>query len=324
MFRSVVFSGGAIPAISFFGCLQYLEHVGLLSGVDTFVGSSAGCVVGFMTVLGFNPREACDFFMATGMQTHTLTELDVFDAMFGQQTCLDTLGFDDGSRWTAFLQDALVSKQGCRDITFAELAKATGKVFVVCVTNLTKVRREYLSVDTTPDMSVVLAVRMSLSVPILYVPVVYQGSIYVDGSVLDNLPIASSDGSRGGPPTTLALHIITEQVADMQTCKELPSPVQYMSLLLGAVISHAQRNNGNTSDCADHITRVGVPIPQKDCLCGFDLRSLAFDLTQEILVDLVSRGYIAARSRIEKMLDISCGDMSHAPDNGGGTSLPDT
>lgn len=303
-----MFSGGAIPAISFFGCLQYLEHVGLLTGVDTFVGSSAGCVVGFMTVLGFKPREACDFFMVTGMKTHTVTELDVFDAMFGQHTCLDTLGFDDGARWTAFLQDALESKLGRRDISFSELAKATGKVFVVCVTNLTKVRREYLSVDTTPDMSVILAVRMSLSVPVLYAPVMYQGSLYVDGSVLDNFPIASSNGSRGGPPTTLALYICNEHVGEA-LCKSLPSPVQYMSLLLGAVISHAQSNNGNTFDTASdnaHITRVGVPISQKDCLtCGFNLRSFAFELTDESLEDLVCRGYAAARSRIEAMLDIS-------------------
>lgn len=323
MFRSIVFSGGAIPALSFFGCLQYLEHVGLLPGVDTFVGTSAGCVVGFMTVLGFTPREACEFFMATGMQTHTLTELDVFDAMFGQRTCLDTLGFDDGSRWMSFLRDALEAKRKCRDITFAELAKATGKVFVVCVTNLTKVRREYLSVDTTPDMSVILAVRMSLSVPILYAPVMFEGSIYVDGSVLDNLPIASSQGLKGGPPTTLALYICTEQTGG-EPCSSnntLPSAVQYMALLLGAVIRHAQCNNGNTSAVEEHITRVGVSVQNRDSMtCGFNLRSLAFDLTRESLEDLVARGYAAARSRIETMLSAPC---IHPPDHRGGPAPAD-
>lgn len=306
MFKRVVLSGGAVPALSFFGSLQYLEHVGLLPGVDTFVGSSAGSVVGLLTVLGYSPHDSCKFFMSTGVCTHTLTELDVFESLFGQQTCLDTLGLDDGSHWLAFLGDAVQSKLGCRDVTFGDLARITGKVFVVCVTNLTKVRREYLSVDTVPDMSVVLAVRMSLSIPIMYVPIVYQGSLYVDGSLLDNLPVASFVGAVSGPATTLVLYI--RAVPPSPTCcaSSLPSPFQYLNLLLGAVVDHAQKHNGNDmtelSGRSD-ITRVGVVVPGSDSLtCGFDLRSLAFQITQDKLDSLVRLGYSAARDTIEPML----------------------
>lgn len=309
MFSRIVFSGGAVPALSFFGCLQYLEHVGLLPGIHTFVGSSAGAMVGFMTVLGYSPREACDFFMRMGVEAHTINELDIFDAMFGPQTFLDTLGFDDGSRWLAFLGDALEAKRGIRDISFRELANATGKVFVVCVTNLTLVRREYLSVDTTPDLSVLLAVRMSTSVPILYVPVLQDGSLYVDGSMLDNCPIASSACSKGGPPTTLALYIqdevATHSGREAEAQHILPNALQYVSMLLGAVFTHAQSNNGNTSSAGSesHITRVDVAVPSTSSLtCGFDVRSCTFILYPERLEDLVARGYAAARARIEPLI----------------------
>lgn len=303
MFGGIVFSGGAVPAMSFFGCLQYLEHVGLLSGITTYVGSSAGAIVAFMSVLGFTPREACEFIMKTGVQTHLVTEVDIMGALFGQQTCLDTLGCDDGMRWMAFLADALEAKRGCRDITFSDLAKATGKVFVVCVTNLTKVRREYLSVDTHPLMSALLAVRMSTSVPLLYVPVVFDGCIYVDGSVLDNCPVASSAASKGGPPTTLVLSVLTE-TPEVHDGPVVPTLFEYLSLLMGAVMSHAQSNNGNTPGRLEaHITRVAVPVPSSGTItCGFNLRSFTFDLTQECLDDLVSRGYAAARLRIEPIL----------------------
>lgn len=192
-------------ALSFFGCLQFLEHMGALSGVDTFVGCSAGSLVALMTVLGFTPREACAYFMRVGVQEHTVTELDVFEAVFGEHTCLESLGLDPGIHWSAFLSAMLFEQLQVRDITFRQLAKVTGKVLVVCVTNLSKVRREYMSVDTTPDMSVLLAVRMSMAVPVLYAPVLYQGSLYVDGGVLDNLPLAHFD--KSGPPATLALHL---------------------------------------------------------------------------------------------------------------------
>lgn len=301
MFNVIVCSGGAVNALSFFGCVMYLEHVGLLSCIDTFVGSSAGTVVGFMIIVGFSPREACDFFMKAGVHDLSLTELDVFDAMFGERTCLDTLGFDDGSRWSTFLADALQDRLGCRDITFSDLAKVTGKVLVVCVTNLTQGQRQYLSVETMPDMSVVLAVRMSLSIPILYVPVIHDGCIYVDGSVLDNLPVAFSL-SKGGPPNTLALHIIEEALPLKKPCPLSPSPYQYISMLLGVVMSHAQRNNENGPDHPE-ITRVGVSVPTTNSLSwGFDLRSLTFTINRERLDDLVERGYNAARHIIEPMI----------------------
>lgn len=300
MFSRVVLSGGAIPALSFFGSLLYLEHVGLLASVDTFVGSSAGTVVGFMIVLGYSPCEACKFFMSTGIHKHTLTDIDIIEAMFGQRTCLDTLGFDDGARWTSFLGDAIEHKLGCRDISFGDLSKVTGKVLIVCVTNLSKTQREYLSVDTVPSMSVLLAVRMSLSVPILYVPVIHEGCLYVDGSLLDNLPVASLPSASGGPPTTLALCIETDE--DTSRIEGLPTPFQYMSMLIGAVIKHAQHNNGN-GPVRPEVTRIDVRVLASETVtCGFDLRSFTFDVNHDKLADLVSRGYSAARSRLEPMI----------------------
>lgn len=304
MFNRVVLSGGAVPALSFFGSLLFLQHVGLLASVDTFVGSSAGTVVGFLTVLGYSPLEACDFFMRTGVDGHTLTEIDVMDAMFGHRTCLDTLGFDDGSKWTRFLEDATELKLSCRDVTFGDLCKATGKVLVVCVTNLSKKEREYLSVETAPHMSVLLAVRMSISVPILYVPVMYQGCLYVDGSLLDNLPVASAPSAPGGPPSTLALCIENEPPAIGADLTH-PSAIQYVSMLLGAVVKHAQHNNGN-GPARPEVTKVGVRVrPDDASTCGFDLRSFTFLLGRDRLDDLLGRGYAAARDKIEPSLLIN-------------------
>lgn len=311
MFRSIVFSGGATLALSFFGCLQFLEHMGALAGVDTFVGCSAGSLVAFLTVLGFTPREACEYFMQVGVKQHTVTELDVFDAVFGERTCLESLGLDQGTHWQSFLSDALTSKLGIKDVTFSELAQTTGKVFVVCVTNLTKSRREYLSVDTCPEMSVLLAVRISMAVPLLYAPVLYRGSLYVDGGLLDNLPLAHFE--KKGPPTTLALFL--RRVADTKTHTatdvSLPSPMRYLGMLVSVVMTHAQQNNGNMSgqhrheSCAygsdsKHVMMVGVPVQEAEAMsCGFNFRSLDFDVNEERINELVSRGYTAARDTLK-------------------------
>lgn len=320
VFHTVVMSGGATPTMSFFGCMQYLEHMGALPYVGTHVGSSAGAIVSLMMVLGFAPHEASMFVMEHGVQRLRVGELDLMDEMFGEWSCLETLGLDDGSRWVTFVEDAMDAKLGRRRATFRELAIATGKVFVVCVTNLTKARREYMSVDTEPDMSVGTAVRMSMSVPVLYTPVMYRGDVYVDGSVLDNFPLAAAAGGgrrAGGPPTTLALYMRAAPCPSTEAHegeKVLPSPLEYVGMLIGAVMTNAQCNNGADidSNLASHIVKVGVPLKGNEATtCGFDVRSMAFDVQPGAMREMVARGYIAARDALDVFFEAGV-DMERA------------
>ena len=47
----------------------------------------------------------------------------------------------------------------------------------------------YFSDQTTPDMKIATAVRISSSIPIIFEPVIYQGHLFVDGGVMRRLPI---------------------------------------------------------------------------------------------------------------------------------------
>jgi predicted acylesterase/phospholipase RssA len=76
-----------------------------------------------------------------------------------------------------------------KDITFIELAKITGKNLVVCVSNLTKERSEFFSVDTMPQLSIVTAIRVSCCIPILFTPISINDDVFMDGGLYDNFPI---------------------------------------------------------------------------------------------------------------------------------------
>ena len=70
------------------------------------------------------------------------------------------------------------------DPTFKELSK---KLYVTsfCVN---KCETEYFSIDTTPDMSVIDAVCMSMSVPFLFESVKYNKFTYLDGGTFEIAP----------------------------------------------------------------------------------------------------------------------------------------
>jgi len=67
--------------------------------------------------------------------------------------------------------------------------KQTGKNFVVAVTNLSQKKLEFLSVDSHPDMPIRIALRMSMSIPVMFDPVTYDDVMYVDAMIVDNFPI---------------------------------------------------------------------------------------------------------------------------------------
>ena len=74
------------------------------------------------------------------------------------------------------------------DITFKDLYEKTNKILTIVVTNLNKNCAEYLNYETRPDMSILKAIRMSISIPILITPVNDNNTIYVDGALLDSYP----------------------------------------------------------------------------------------------------------------------------------------
>ncbi|XP_035688852.1 uncharacterized protein LOC118424405 [Branchiostoma floridae] len=89
-------------------------------------------------------------------------------------------------------------KPGNPDITFKQLYSMSGIELCIVVTNLDQMTEEYCHVKTTPNFPIRKAVRMSMSIPGLFEPVLtdYHGSkeLYVDGGVICNYPLHSFDG----------------------------------------------------------------------------------------------------------------------------------
>ncbi|KAL8586395.1 hypothetical protein ACOMHN_023010 [Nucella lapillus] len=95
----------------------------------------------------------------------------------------------------------LEKKTGNPDITFQQLYHKTGRELCIVVTNLSQMSAEYCHPKTTPDMPIRLAVRMSLSFPVMFSAVKSAATknygkhdVFVDGGVLSNYPIDCFDG----------------------------------------------------------------------------------------------------------------------------------
>ena len=202
MFHTIILSGGANHAAAFFGCIRYLEHTCMIKDVRKVVGSSAGSLLALFMALGMSSDEmrAWSFVLCQQYGFNTISMEKLLDIC-------DTFGVDAGTNLVASIAatlDKYLHDIGAR-ATFKDLAQAKGIDLTVCVLNVTKRAYEYLSVDTTPNMLVVDAIRMSMSIPLIFAPVMYHGCMYVDPVIGRNFP---HDYSLKNDAAVLGLSIV--------------------------------------------------------------------------------------------------------------------
>jgi NTE family protein len=83
--------------------------------------------------------------------------------------------------------------------TFADFKAHGFRDLYIVAANLTKRRAETFSYETTPDVAVADAVRMSMSIPFFFEALYFdgkkfgQGDLYVDGGMYDNYPVHMFD-----------------------------------------------------------------------------------------------------------------------------------
>lgn len=171
---TLVLSGGGLKGVATMGALDRLQAAGMLAGVRTVVGTSAGALVGALVATRKDLRAALDVVSSHG-----------YSPDFDFERLAREFGLDNGQCIYSLARAMLGGDPG---LTLADVRRLHGISLVVCVTNVSRRAAEYLGPDTHPDMPLLLAIRMSCSVPLYFSAVRYGGEWFVDGSLVDNFP----------------------------------------------------------------------------------------------------------------------------------------
>jgi len=194
--NTLCFSGGGIKALAFIGALEHLleKNIFALEDIKTFVGSSAGSMLSFLLNIGWKINEIKAFLLNFNFEK-LISEINSL-ALF------ETYGIQDGNKLQLLFIKFLENKFQVKDITFEELYRKTHKKIIIIGTNLTKSEEAVFSYKTTPNFSVILALRISSSIPLIFKPVKYENELYVDGGIVNNFPL-----NHCSKKTTIGLYI---------------------------------------------------------------------------------------------------------------------
>ena len=183
-FDTLVLSGGSIHAIIMLGSLQYAEDNFLLKKINTYIGTSAGAICGYLLAIGYTPIEIM-VYLCTKQILEKMKHFNIVAMM-------------NGSGGTSYihiqeqLEKITIEKIG-KLLTLKDLHTLFNKKLVCVTYNLTKNCEELLSYETHPDMPCLIALRMSSNLPFIFDHFKYTGSFYTDGGISNNFPIDIGD-----------------------------------------------------------------------------------------------------------------------------------
>lgn len=273
-YDTICMSGGGVKGFAFIGALDYLNKKKIINidNIKNWVGTSIGSILAYAVVCGFSINEMENFIIEFDF-TKTNPDISIDNIFISH-------GISDGKRAEFILRSFIQHKFNIDDITFLELYKLTQKNLLIIGTNFTYAREEVFSHNTTPNMSVVTAVRISMSIPVFFTPILYNNCYYVDGSITNNFPIKYCDKY-----TTIGLYIRNNN----DTCNnEITSIV---SVIIGCMNIISDTINHKDINMCDNIVQID----------NYKHEFINFDFTIETKMKLLKLGHTYAKKFIKDM-----------------------
>jgi NTE family protein len=196
LFDTLCLSSGGIHGLSYIGSLDYLveEKIIYLNKIKNYVGTSIGSIILFFIIINYTIKEI--------NQLMINLNFNKLESEIKIENILLNNGVNDGSKIIILLKFFLKKKLNIDDITFKELYTKYNKNFIIIGTNYTKGEEAIFNHINTPDMSIITAIRISISIPIIFTPVLYDNEYYIDGALTNRFPI-----NHCNQETTISINI---------------------------------------------------------------------------------------------------------------------
>jgi NTE family protein len=198
-YKNLVFEGGGVKGIAYGGALDVLNENDVLKGIKRVAGTSAGAINATLLALGYTSSEVSDLIAKTNFKS-----FEDHSKFFPTNILrmIRQFGWNKGNAFQNWIGERIKAKVNKADYTFGELHDAIKQgnpnlcELYVIATNLSLQKSVVFSHESTPNVPIRDAVRMSMSIPLYFQAFNYSKEIMVDGGVSYNYPINIFDNVK--------------------------------------------------------------------------------------------------------------------------------
>ena len=183
--KHLVISGGGPTLVQALGAIQYVEQQKFidLSNIETIYGTSAGAILGTLICLKFDWETINDYIIKRPWhEVFPINIQKIFDAYTKK-------GIFDIKTIEKIFKPLFSAKDLSLDISlqdFYEYSKIELHFFAFDINDF---KIEDISYKTHPNISVIMALQMTCSLPVLVAPVCIDNKCYIDGGIVCNYPL---------------------------------------------------------------------------------------------------------------------------------------
>lgn len=203
LYRNLVFKGGGVRGIAYMGALEVLDEFRIIDNIERVAGTSAGAITAAVLSLRLSMPETRELFNTLELpqvpQSVTSPTQKLLPWIQEQQAAhrfITRYGWYSSEYFYEWLIGVIEERcDGNGRATFADFKHRGFRDLHIVAANLSRQRAEVFSELNTPDVAVADAVRMSMSIPIYFEALRFDGQsfgsgdYYVDGGLFDNFPM---------------------------------------------------------------------------------------------------------------------------------------
>jgi NTE family protein len=189
-YTHLILGGGGFSGLIYIGIYRFFKEHNILKNIRYISGTSIGALFAFFIGLKIDYDYMEDAMMGRNKHINTGFCYKNETTEYNPSCILKlhtTMGMYSTERFRKYIVDFLKEKYEIEDITFSEYIKLTGIDIHIHTTCLNTYSPLDLCNDNFPEMSLITAVLASMSVPLIFQPVIYKEYVLVDGGCSANL-----------------------------------------------------------------------------------------------------------------------------------------
>jgi NTE family protein len=312
LYRNLVFKGGGVRGIAYIGALEILDEYRIVENIQRVAGTSAGAIAAALVSFRLSVPEtkvlfnSLDFSKVPQSSTDDrVRKIFRFPEEESSRRFFRNYGWYSSEYFYHWVENVIAEQ--CDNnprATFRDFKDREFRDLYIVATNVSQQKAEVFSADHTPNVAVADAVRMSMSIPIFFEALRFDGQnfgsgdYYVDGGLYDNFPVHLFDQpDYAGKPwayrdgvnwETLGLFLFPDQ--DLRPADpEIPKNVwEFLTLTLRNLYHSHEISSYQASTVDQHRT-----IEISDC--GIAATDFEIDLGSEKYQQLYESGKQAVR-----------------------------
>jgi len=189
MIKNLVFSGCSSKFYIILGCIKCLiDHKYIeMKSIDNILCSSGSIIIVYFILLGYTLKDIKDIIMKIN------TNVVFYDNKYNQniiENIFDLNCIINYKKFREIFEAFTYHKIKSISITFKKLYELSNTCLIINAYCYDTNKIEYFSYKNAPDMNVIDAILMTISLPVLFQPIIYEDKTYCDPGIIKHVDFA--------------------------------------------------------------------------------------------------------------------------------------